>query len=284
LTVKDGMTEQERIEELISLYALGILEGEELKEAERLINSGSPEALSLLGEYNKVVSMMSYATPGVAPDPALKKKLISDFKNTLKSQSDHEIKEAPVPLWERIRPLWLGLGGAVAAAAVLVLFISNLSLRDNLNDRSTMISELNERISLQEEELGSLRETLEVEKEEFAVLETELAKLEDLARFLHDPDVVIVKLRDTSPAYDPVGRVHWDKPDNEALFVSLNLPPAPSGKTYQWWVVADGTPKSAGIFKVGKDGKSLMKIGSLEDSELSPDTRARRRGQEPDRR
>jgi anti-sigma-K factor RskA len=252
------MMERERLEELMSLYALGILQGDELKEAERLINSGSPEALALLGEYDKVVSMMSYSTPGVEPDPALKKKLLSDFKNTLKSQSDHEIKEAPVPLWERIRPLWLGLGGAALAAAVLVLFISNLSLRDNLNDRSTMISELKERISSQEEELGSLRETLVVEKEE-------LAKLEDLARFLNDPDVVIVKLRDTSPAYDPVGRVHWDKPDNEALFVSLNLPPAPSGKIYQWWIVADGTPKSAGIFKVDSEGKSLIKIGSLSD-------------------
>jgi len=252
------MTEQERIEELISLYALGILRGDELREAERFIHEGSPEAISLLGEYRKVVSMMSYSTPGVEPDPALKKKLISDFKNTLKPKAGHKVKEAPTPLWEKIRPLWLGLGGAVLAAAILVLFISNLSLRGDLRDRSTMISGLNERISSQEQELNSLRKTLATEKDK-------LAKLEDLASFLNDPDVVIVKLKDTSPVYDPVGRVHWDKADDDALFVSLNLPQAPSGKTYQWWVVADGTPKSAGIFKVDSEGKSLMKIGELSD-------------------
>lgn len=245
------MMEQDRIEELMSLYALGILRGDELSEAERLINSGSPEALSLLGEYKRVVSMMSYSTPGVDPDPALKDKLLSDFKNTLKSESDHGRKEAPAPIWEGIRPLWFGIGGAIAAAAILVLVISNISLRDNLNDRSTLISELNERITIQEEELASL--------------EGEIAQNEELVRFLHDPDVVIVKLADTHPVHDPGGRVHWDKDDDEALFVSYNLPETPSGKTYQWWVVADGTPKSAGIFKVGSDGKSLMKIGELSD-------------------
>lgn len=246
------MAQQDRIEELISLYALGVLEGEELVEAERLINTGSPEALSMLRDYKKVVSMMSYATPGVLPDPALKKKLISDLQNTLKSQAEHhKAKETYPSLLERIRPLWLGLGGAVAAAAVLVLLISNISLRDNLNDKSNMVAGLQERITLQEQKL--------------AALEAELAQNEELVRFLHDPDVVIVKLADTHPVYDPGGRVHWDKDDDEALFVSYNLPETPSGKSYQWWVVADGTPKSAGVFKVDQDGKSLMKIGELSD-------------------
>jgi len=239
------------MEELISLYALGILEGEELIEAKQLISTGSPETLSLLSEYDKVVSMMSYATPHVLPDPALKKKLLSDFKNTLKSQAARKVKESSPSLLERIRPLWLGLGGAITAAAVLVLVISNISLRNNLNDSSTMISELNEQISLQEQELASL--------------EVELTQNEELVRFLHDPDVVIVKLADTHPVYDPGGRVHWDKDDDEALFVSYDLPETPSGKSYQWWVVADGTPKSAGVFKVGSDGTSLMKIGELSD-------------------
>lgn len=246
------MAQQDRIEELISLYALGVLEGEELVEAERLINTGSPEALSMLRDYKKVVSMMSYATPGVVPDPALKKKLISDLQNTLKSQAaHHKAKETYPSLLERIRPFWLGLGGAVAAAAILVLVISNISLRDNLNDKSNMVAGLQERITLQEQKL--------------AALEGELAQNEELVRFLHDPDVVIVKLADTHPVYDPGGRVHWDKDDDEALFVTYNLPQTPSNKSYQWWVVADGTPKSAGVFKVDQDGKSLMKIGELSD-------------------
>ncbi len=142
-------------------------------------------------------------------------------------------------------------GAAVAAAAILVLFISNISLRGNLNDRTTMISELNERISLQEQELEAL--------------EAEIAGHQELTRFLHDPDVVIVKLTDSHPVHDPGGRVHWDKEDHEALLVSYDLPAAPAGKTYQWWIVADDPPKSAGIFKVDSDGKSLIKIGKLSD-------------------
>ncbi len=242
------MTELERMEELISLYALGILEGEELTEAERLISAGSSETLSMLRDYERVVSMMSYATPGVAPDPALKKKLLSDLKQGL---SAYKVKETPPSLLDRIRPLWLGLGGAVAAAAILVLVISNISLRNNLNDSSTLIAGLEERVTLQQQELQSL--------------EGELAQNEELVSFLQDPDVVVVKLSDTHPVHDPGGRVHWDKGDDEALFVSYNLPETPSGKSYQWWVVADDTPRSAGVFKVGPDGTSLMKIGELSD-------------------
>lgn len=221
----------------MSLYALGVLEGDELKEAENLINSGSPEALSMLSEYKEVVSIMSYATPGALPDPSLKKKLISDLKLAHEAHSRSEQKEVRTSFWDRISGAWIGLGGAVAAAAIVALVITNISLRNDLNESANMVAEL----------------------------EAELSANEELVSFLHDPDVVIVKLSDTHPVHNAGGRVHWDKDDNEALFVSYNLPETPAGKQYQWWVVADDTPKSAGVFKVGPDGTSLVRIGSLSD-------------------
>lgn len=221
----------------MSLYALGVLEGDELKEAENLLNSGSPEALNMLSEYKEVVSMMSYATSGVMPDPSLKKKLVSDLKLAHDKHSGSTVKEPLGSLWDRISGAWIGLGGAVAAAAIVALVITNISLRNDLNKTENMVAEL----------------------------ETELLENEELVSFLHDPDVVIVKLSDTHPVHNAGGRVHWDKDDNEALFVSYNLPETPAGKQYHWWVVADDTPKSAGVFKVGPDGKSLVRIGSLSD-------------------
>ena len=259
------MTEQERIEELISLYALGVLEGEELKEAEELINEGSPEVLSLLNDYEKVVSMMSYSTPAVAPDPSLRKRLLSELKQGLDTQRESAVESHGPSFWDRIQPMWLTIGGAVAAAVILILFVSNLSLRGGLNDRASMIAELKERITSQEQEIESLKGVILEDDKRLAALEAEIASQEELVSFLHDPDVVIVKLTDTHPVHNPGGRVHWDKDDNDALFVSYNLPEAPEGKTYQWWVVADGTPKNAGIFKIDPDGKSFHKIGSLSD-------------------
>lgn len=259
------MTEQDRLEELISLYALGVLEGEELKEAELIVGSESPEALELLRDYENVVSMMSFATPGALPDPSLKKKLLEEISGKRATAHKPHRENTPLPLWKRFEHMWLGLGGAVAALLIIALFISNMSLREKAGGNTALVAELNERLSLQESELETLRESLALEESEQAGLETELARLGELSEFLDDPDVVIVKLTDRSPEYDPVGRVHWDKADNKALLVSHNLPDAPEGKTYQWWVMADDAPKSAGVFKVGPDGTSLIKIGSLED-------------------
>lgn len=245
------MTDLERIEELMSLYALGVLEGDELKEAENLISTGSPEALNMLSEYKEVVSMMSYSTSGVTPDPSLKKKLISDLKLAHDKHSASAVKVEPGSFWDRISGAWIGLGGAVAAAAIVALVVTNISLRNDLNETENMVAELELQVSEQELMLSQI--------------ETELAQNEELVNFLHDPDVVIVKLSDTHPVHNAGGRVHWDKDDNEALFVSYNLPETPAGKQYHWWVVADDTPKTAGVFKVGPDGTSLIRIGSLSD-------------------
>lgn len=245
------MTELERIEELMSLYALGVLEGEELKEAEGLIEGKTPEALSMLDEYRELVSMMSYSTPGVAPDPALKKKLISDLKSAQKNLSAGSVKNDEGSFWDKIGSMWVGLGGLAAAAVIAALVINTLSLREELSDSGTRIAGLMEQIASQEKELEAVH--------------LQLAKDKELISFLQDPGVVVVKLTDSHPIYDPGGRVHWDKQDDEALLVGYNLPETPSGKSYQWWIVGDGRPKSAGIFKVGPEGTNLIRIGSISD-------------------
>ncbi len=89
------MKDRQELEELISAYALGALDGEELKEAEEIIASGSADALELLREYQDVTSNLSYASKGVMPEPALKKKVLTEILGT---------RELPVP--ETSPPFW----------------------------------------------------------------------------------------------------------------------------------------------------------------------------------
>jgi anti-sigma-K factor RskA len=42
-------------------------------------------------------------------------------------------------------------------------------------------------------------------------------------------------------------------PDRRAALVVNDLKPAPDGKTYEAWVIADGKPKRAGLFRGGED-------------------------------
>ena len=62
------MKDPSELEELISIYALGALEGEELEEVERLLASGDSEAHELLEKYQNVASHISYSSRGRMPD------------------------------------------------------------------------------------------------------------------------------------------------------------------------------------------------------------------------
>ncbi len=49
-------------------------------------------------------------------------------------------------------------------------------------------------------------------------------------------------------------------PSGQGLLVLPGLPPAPSGKAYEAWVIEDGEPLPAGVFQ-GGDGRTLAVLG-----------------------
>ncbi len=53
--------------------------------------------------------------------------------------------------------------------------------------------------------------------------------------------------------------------DGRAALVLHELGPAPAGKTYELWVVADGTPTPAGLFP-GRDGPDVVALEDVVDS------------------
>lgn len=239
------------MEELIPLYALGVLEGDELREAESLLDS--PGAKELLGKYEDVTSLLPYAARGASPAPELRKRLIAEI---IKSAPVKPGEPASVPFFNRLSSLWLGLGGALAAAVIVLLFVWNLSLRSMLNDERALIAG-------QQQKIESLENLLAEKDNEFRGLETKLAGLEEITEFMEDPNIILVRLENVDPDIRAAGRVLWDKDEHDALFYSLSLPAPPPGKTYQWWVVADGTTKSVGVFRSDDDGNSVVKVDSL---------------------
>ena len=255
------MKDRAELEELISIYALGALEGEELKEAERILASGSPEAQELLREYQGVTSFLPYSSKAVMPDTALRKKVVSEILGS----REFPIAEAPPPFWKRFQQLGLTLGGAVAVGLILFLFISNQSLNQRLGGESLKVSELNEKITDQESIINSLKSVIAEKESEIGDLKGSFAMLEELTEFLDEPGVVVIQLTNLHSDKDAGGGVLWHKENNEALFYCLDLQKAPEGKTYQWWVKADGVHKSIALFEVDEHGHSIIKPLSLSD-------------------
>jgi anti-sigma-K factor RskA len=127
------------------------------------------------------------------------------------------------------------LGGAVALALLIFLFIFNLSLRNRLINQQIEVSSLKEEITHQTK----------------------------IIEFLQNPNVVVINLVGLKPDPQAHGKMLWDKKHNKALFYGLNLPPVPSGKTYQLWVIADNIPVSMGIFKVDEKGTNIMQLENI---------------------
>ena len=48
-------------------------------------------------------------------------------------------------------------------------------------------------------------------------------------------------------------------PQGQAVLVLHGLDPAPSGKTYEMWIVQGGTPVRAGLFS-GRDGADIVPV------------------------
>lgn len=254
------MSEVSREEELILLYVLGALEGEELEEAERLVASDTEEVRRMLADYESVVSLLPYAAKPAVPSPDLKKKLIADI-------SRKKLHKAPAPAKEGFlggifKPLWVGFGG-LAAAALVALLVLNISLRNTIGERDSTIGSLNEKLTASEGSVERLENLLAAKESEVDSLETKLASVELVTDFMKDQNIVLVQLDASAPGFQSSGRVLWDKNEHDALLYCLNMPDAPKGKTYQWWVIVKGQPRSMGIFDVNDEGDSVVLIDSL---------------------
>ena len=195
------------------------------------------------------------------PDPALRRRIVDEIL----AAREYPTEEAPPPFWKRFQQLGLTLGGAVAVGLILFLFISNQSLNQKLGVENTRISELGEKITDQESIINSLKSVIAEKESEIGDLKQVYANLDELTEFLEDPNVVVIQLSNMHSNPDAGGGVLWDKDDNEALFYCLDLQNAPEGKTYQWWVKADGVHKSIAVFKVDGKGSSVIRLKSLSD-------------------
>jgi anti-sigma-K factor RskA len=240
------MSDNERIEELISAYTLGILDGDDLIEAENYIKSNPDKYKKLIEENEIAISQTAHALKRETPRPELKDKLLSEIKPTPKIIR----QDTRVSSWQRFNPLALGF--AVASIAIIISLITYIySIDSRFNEQQARIAELETLVSEKDSELALLRE--------------EFGEQGDKLAFLENPEVVVINLVKTEPDLKAVGRVLWNPDNDEAMFYALELPETPEGKTYQLWAISEGQPISAGVFSVDESGNNVHLIKSLKD-------------------
>ena len=82
----------------------------------------------------------------------------------------------------------------------------------------------------------------------------ELTRVNQAFAILTGADTVVTTFGEGQPK--PKGKV-FVSPSQGVLLIAGNLPPAPSGKAYEMWIVKDGKARAAGTFQSAPDGTAL---------------------------
>jgi len=228
------------VEELAGAFALGAVPADESKLIDAHLGE-CPNDHHVVRELMEVASLLPLACEEAEPPAGLRRSLMAvmvaqrgvagatteGINAAGAGQNPPDVVERPArepvrfPLQRRWRTVWSN-PGIWAAAALLFIAIGlgawNASLHSSLDKRSALA---------QQQQLV-------------------LAALEGGAR--------IVQL---SGQKDIVATLVQPRSDG-AAFVVGNMPGLPSGKAYEAWVIRDGKPAAAGVFKVS--GFSIMTL------------------------
>lgn len=79
---------------------------------------------------------------------------------------------------------------------------------------------------------------------------------------IQSPEFINVELKGLDPAPQARAVVYWNPQTRESYLIVKNLPPAPTGKQYQLWALAEGSPVDAGIFDLN-DNHILKSMKSI---------------------
>jgi anti-sigma-K factor RskA len=206
-------------EEDFDLYALGALEGAELREIESHI-AGCGDCAAKLAEAKGRVAMLALAAPQVRPSPSVKSALMARIhaeNRPLPAARERRVTVgSPSRWWQMV------LVPAVAALAILAV----------------VLWQQNEHLDRQ---LVALHDSV-------AKQQTQIDEVGHVVALIGSTDTVTVSLAQQPGMLRGGAHVMYNM-KMKVLMYDGQLDAAPAGKSYQLWVVPmNGNPISAGVF------------------------------------
>ena len=237
--------DRERLAELASLHALGVLTAEE--QAELVQAASVDEGLrSEVVALERTALAMAAAVPQVDPPAALRARVLASVGGVSKPAEGRVVQMRPR---RAALPAWLAAAAALVAAMGLGLWA--LQLRGALLEMSA-------RVDAAESEVTEIRRVLGSEREQVRVLQAK-------ADVLFAPDMVRVDLTGQPAAPTAAARAFWSRRKGMTFSASA-LPPLPARKVYQVWVIpASQVPISAGLISPDPQGAALVHFATPED-------------------
>jgi anti-sigma-K factor RskA len=228
-----------RIEDLLPAYALGALDGDDLRELEAHLGAGCAECRRQLDLWERDVEALAASAPPVQPSETTRARVLRLARGTI-----------PEP---QRTARWTFF----AAAALLLLGVWGAAGQWRLQGEVRRLTAERDRLARQVANLDR----------EVDLARAEARQAAQALQILAAPSVRSVVLAGQKPAPRASGHTYVNPQTRDALFYAFNLPPVAADKTYQLWFIADGKPVSAGTFAVDARGAGHLRVENVSDVE-----------------
>ncbi len=232
------MNEHPQPDTVFDEYALGVLEGEELRALQAHLQACT-ECSRKVEQARARIALLGLTAPPVTPLPAARQRLLESLRRPARKL------EVVAPVRSSLRRWVVALLAAAAVALACVtafLLIRNRQL--DLNLEALKSSQAQMWAAAQHDE---------------AALENARA----ITEILTSPATVKVSLTALRVRPVPEGKAFYN-PQKGLVFYAANLPSLPADKTYQLWLLpTSGKPISAGVFGADKRGNGQVLLPPL---------------------
>ena len=231
-----------RIEELLPAYALGALDGDDLRELEAHLAGGCEECRRQLVLWQGDLEALAAEVEPVQPSDVTRARVLRLTEGTEKAPA------APA----RRTPWWMAAAAAVLLALALWALLGQARMERQVQSLEAERDRLSRQVNGLEQQVGLARD--------------EARRAQQALQVLAAPGVQSVVLAGLGPSPGAKGRTYVNPSTRDALFYAFDLPSLPVGKTYELWFIAAGKPVAAGTFEVDPRGTGTVRVERVTDA------------------
>ena len=242
-------------------WALGALEPDDAARFEAHLREGCAQCERTLEEYRDVLVAVA-GDLSEAPPPRVRDAVLEGAG--ARSAGAPALRAVPPGQRRTGRlPTMLVSATGMALAAGLAAIVTAGAMKARYEPRVEQLAReadgLRAQLAEQLETVSALRQRLSEQEHTLTMVRAQADEQGRQLALLTDPETRIVELAGLPPSPHAQGRMIWN-PRAGGLLVALNLPPAPAGKTYELWAIAEGKPRPAGLFNVDAQGKGTLAV------------------------
>ena len=243
----------EEYKEMLAAYALGALEPTEVRALEEHLAS-CDDCSAEVAEWRATASALAFSAEGVEPSAQLRSSILESVRSIPQPSSESiarardgkdggpQTASNVIEMPQAVRMRWSTgqkFGAIAASVAILALSASLLIVWYRLND---------------------LQRRYEREHTAVEVLAKQVAEEREVRELLTSPGAHMARLSGTNVAQQASARLAFDPQTGRAMLFAYNLPPAPPGKAYQLWYIADlAHPVPGVVFNTDARGAAVLR-------------------------